>query len=327
MFSGGTNFGFFSGALTGTSLTPRPGTLPRYIAHTTSYDEDALVSENGLPTEKYYLCRDVLAEQLGKEKNPSRELPFEYKLQTPKIELTEAARLFDNLDALTEKIETSVGIKSFEQLGAPGGLVLYETEFEGWSDCGKRKINIGGLADRATLYDGENYIGTTDRDRIGDDIYTDAADRTVLLRALCECVARINGGKNLDNDPKGIKYITFDNAKLYNYKMRIMPMKRFDDLKYKPLGAPRDNDPTFFRGFFDAETGVDTFLDMRGWGRGFVLVNGFNIGRFWNIGPQYTLYVPGGLLKEKNNEIVIFDINHSGEIKLSTRRDAILEGE
>lgn len=327
MFSGGTNFGFFSGALNDLSLTPREGTPIRYIAHTTSYDEDAPVSENGLPTEKYYLCRDMLSEHLGKGKNPNRTLPFEYKIQTPKIELTEAARLFDNLDILTEKIETSVGIKSFEKIGATGGFVLYETSFDGWRDCGERELEIGGLADRVTVYDGENYLGKADRDRDGDKICVDGTDRTVHLRALCECVARINGGKMLDNDSKGMKYIAFNHAKLYHYKMRVMPMKKLDGLKYRPLDAIRDNDPTFFRGFFDARAGADTFLDMRGWGRGFVLINGFNIGRFWEIGPQYTLYVPGGLLKEKNNEIVIFDVNHVGNAKISTREEAILEGE
>ena len=62
-------------------------------------------------------------------------------------------------------------------------------------------------------------------------------------------------------------------------------------------------------------------------GRGFVLINGFNIGRFWEIGPQYTLYVPGGLIKEKDNEIVVFDVNRIGTPKIGTLDHAILEGE
>lgn len=58
-----------------------------------------------------------------------------------------------------------------------------------------------------------------------------------------------------------------------------------------------------------------------------MLINGFNIGRFWEVGPQYTLYVPGGLLKERDNEIVVFDVNHVGEAVIKTRTEAILEGE
>ena len=327
MFSGGTNFGAFSGGLVDRSLTPRPGTPVRYIAHTTSYDEDALVTENGLPTEKYYLCRDELSEFLGREKNESRDLPFSYKVQTPEIHLTEHARLFDNLDALTEKTVTAPNVKSFEALKTAGGFVLYEADAEGWSECGKRRVTVGGVADRVTVYDGDEYLGMIDRDRAEEPIYADGTDRTVKIRVLCESVARVNGGKKLDDDPKGVKYIAYDNAKLYGFKMSVLQMKDLSNVKYGPIGKLCDNDPAFFKGHFDAQAGVDTFLDMRGWGRGFVLINGFNIGRFWEIGPQYTLYVPGGLIKEKDNEIVVFDVNRKGTPKIGTLDHAILEGE
>jgi beta-galactosidase len=38
------------------------------------------------------------------------------------------------------------------------------------------------------------------------------------------------------------------------------------------------------------ETG-DTFIDMQNWGKGVIFVNGRNIGRFWKVGPQQTLYI------------------------------------
>lgn len=327
MFSGGTNFGFFSGAVSSLSYSPRPNTPIRYIAHTTSYDEDSLVSENGLPTEKYYVCRDVLFEHLGKEKITDRSLPFEYKMCTPEIKLTEHARLFDNLDVLTENKVSSVGIKSFEEIGAYSGFVLYETDIKGWPEAGKNRLEVGTVSDRATFYDNDEYLGTIDRERPREPILADATDRTIKLRVLLENVARINGGKTIDNDPKKIDHITYAGAKLYHYTMRSLPMDKLDNIAYAPIGELKDNDPAFFRGYFDAETGADTFLDMTGWGRGFVVINGFNIGRFWEIGPQYTLYVPGGLLKDKDNEIVIFDVNHKGEAKITTRTDALLECE
>ena len=327
MFSGGTNFGSFSGALINKSLTPRPGTPVRYIAHTTSYDEDALVTENGLPTEKYYLCRDELFEFLGREKNESRALPFSYKVQTPGIRLTEHARLFDNLDVLTERTVTSANVKSFEELKAQGGFVLYEADAEGWAECGKKRVTVGKVSDRVTVYDGDEYLGRIDRDRESEPMYADGTDRTMHIRVLCESVARVNSGRELDDDPKGIKYVAYDCAKLYGFKMSVLPMDDVSKVRYRKEGLVGDNDPAFFRGYFDAEAGADTFLDMRGWGRGFVLINGFNIGRFWEIGPQYTLYVPGGLLKEKDNEIVVFDVNHKGSPEIGTLDHAILEGE
>ena len=39
-----------------------------------------------------------------------------------------------------------------------------------------------------------------------------------------------------------------------------------------------------------------------------VWVNGHALGRFWRIGPQQTLYLPGCWLKEGRNEIVILDL-------------------
>ena len=47
---------------------------------------------------------------------------------------------------------------------------------------------------------------------------------------------------------------------------------------------------------------------MRSWGKGLVWVNGHNLGRFWNIGPQQTMYVPGPWLRSGNNQVVILDL-------------------
>jgi len=52
----------------------------------------------------------------------------------------------------------------------------------------------------------------------------------------------------------------------------------------------------------------DTFLDTSGWGKGAVWVNGHALGRFWDIGPQQTLYVPGAWLRNGRNDVVVFDL-------------------
>jgi beta-galactosidase len=69
--------------------------------------------------------------------------------------------------------------------------------------------------------------------------------------------------------------------------------------------------PSFYRGYFTLTTTGDTFLDIRKLGKGALWINGHPIGRFWNIGPQQTLYVPGPWLHKGDNEIVIFDLNPS----------------
>jgi beta-galactosidase len=50
---------------------------------------------------------------------------------------------------------------------------------------------------------------------------------------------------------------------------------------------------------------------MGGWHKGFVFVNGFNLGRYWCVGPQRTLYLPGELLKDTDNVIEVFEINRA----------------
>ena len=75
------------------------------------------------------------------------------------------------------------------------------------------------------------------------------------------------------------------------------------DLQFHPFLVHRD----FMNFSFEADETGDTFLDFTGWGKGCILVNGFNIGRFWEIGPQKRLYIPGPLLKKGTNTILIFE--------------------
>ena len=85
-----------------------------------------------------------------------------------------------------------------------------------------------------------------------------------------------------------------------------MPLKDLSPLKYQ--GQKKDKLPAFFRGYLEVDEPADTFLSMEGWGKGVVLVNGFNLGRYWNIGPTKTLYIPAPLLKKGRNEIVVFEL-------------------
>jgi len=65
---------------------------------------------------------------------------------------------------------------------------------------------------------------------------------------------------------------------------------------------------------------ADTFLDMKDWHKGIVFVNGFNLGRYWKVGPQQTLYVPAPLLKTGENTIIIFEhLEPSSSILFSSR--------
>lgn len=84
-----------------------------------------------------------------------------------------------------------------------------------------------------------------------------------------------------------------------------MTFKPVDQLTKGPDGRlPRG----VYRGTFTVDKPSDTFLDFSDWGKGLVYVNGHDMGRIWEIGPQQTLYMPGCWLKKGENEIVVFDI-------------------
>ena len=57
---------------------------------------------------------------------------------------------------------------------------------------------------------------------------------------------------------------------------------------------------------------ADTFIRLDGFHHGFVVVNGFNLGRYYNdAGPQKTLYCPAPMLKKGKNEIIVFEMDSS----------------
>lgn len=310
MFAGGTNFGSFSGGVIGKSYTPRPDTPSRYIAHTTSYDEDSLISENGVPTEKYYLCRDVLDEYLGK---PKRErVPYEYEAQKIlNVQLNESAEMFKNLDVLTEIEVDSVLPKFMEDIGQDYGFILYSQHTATFGDDIDSKLRLGDVRDRATVYVNGKYVGKNVRDREIEPIAFKIPKEGVDLDVLVENIARINTGEELIYERKGIlRDIRYNSTRLVGWKNRAITLKDISKLDYNPITDEIADDlPVFLKGTFDAKAGVDTFVKTTGFTRGYIWVNGFNLGRYWEIGPQMTLYVPGALLKEKGNVIEILDVN------------------
>ena len=119
-------------------------------------------------------------------------------------------------------------------------------------------------------------------------------------------MARVNYGRE-QRDQKGATGICFGNQFHFGWDMYALPMDDLTQLNFQPAGAPSEG-PAFLRGELNIE-GVpcDTFLRLDGFTKGFVTVNGFNLGRFWKIGPTKTLYVPAPVLREGENEIIVFE--------------------
>jgi beta-galactosidase len=316
MFCGGTNFGFTSGALMGDPFVPSPNKkYPKYLPYTTSYDCDALIGEDGNPTEKYYLCRDVLNEYLGKTKDDTRypALPT----QEINIELTEVAELFENVDALTVKDVDSVSPVNMEALGQNFGYILYTTRIKGANSAAWFDLN-DSVFDRATLYVDGEYKGMYMRDDKNEKITFTVPPEGVEVQLLIENIARINNTYNLGEHKGMLKpKLSMPTRNSYYWNQKSMPLSDISALKYKDISKlSAANMPVFLKGEFSAKAGVDTYILTEGFTHGNIWINGFNIGRHWNIGPQKTLYIPGSLLKDTGNVIEIFDTEYNGTQKV-----------
>jgi len=328
MFSGGTNFGFMGGGNIGRSYSPRPGTPARYIPHTTSYDVDALISEDGCPTEKFYLCRDVLDDCLGRARR-ERKI-FEHPTQSFEVTVEETAELFDNLDALTEVCAQSAIPRPMEDYGQNYGLILYTTVLQSFADQGTT-LCPEKFRDRATLYVNGEWYATHMRGR-GFRAVNDGGilipDGEKRIDMLVENLGRINYGSAMNDERKGAEdALCYGPKKLFGYTARTLPLKDLSGLNWKKE-SHRDGMPCFFRGAFDAQRDADTWLSFAGWGHGYAWLNGFNLGRYDSAGPQMTLYVPRHLLRESGNELIMLDLEPHGERKSVRFLDsAVLEGE
>lgn len=326
MFHGGTNFGFYSGA----------NHIKTYEPTTTSYDYDAPLTEWGDKTEKYEAVRTVLGKHGFK---PGCAFPEPIpKVTYGKVALSERAGLFAdaNLEHLSEP-KQSVCIEPMEKFGQSYGFILYSTFIQGPRQG--QQLHIQEVRDRAQVFLDGRPLGVIERWK------SEPLDITVpaggaRLDILVENMGRINYGP-LIRDSKGItEGVRIDNQFLYDWTIRTLPLapEMLSSLSYTPitdegraeqeeLSMPESENaglPRFYRGSFRVEDIGDTFLRFDGWTKGVAWINGFNLGRYWNAGPQKALYIPGPLLRKGENELVLFELQggpESCEVELSDQPD------
>ena len=297
MFHGGTNFGFTNGANHGERWDGYAPTI-------TSYDYCAPLSEAGDMTPTFYAVREELARFTGTL--PHLDVCDSTKVAYGKLELTESVSLFDALPTLGWKKSDPFPL-TMEEMGQNFGYILYSTTVCG--NLSSRDLSFTQLHDRAHTYLDGKLVGI--RDRLGADceIRVGATpDTPHRLDILVENMGRINYGAKMF-DKKGILGgVRLGQAFHFGWETTALPM---DDLTALPFGEikPFDGRPCFYRGTLRIEgQPADTFLAPIGFHKGFVTINGFNLGRYWNDkGPQKTLYVPAPLLRAGENEIVIFE--------------------
>lgn len=291
MFHGGTNFGFMNGA----------NYADIYQPTVTSYDYGAFLTENGEYTEHYRLLKNELSRCVEAPELPCEPIPLR---SYGKIRLYKSARLFDNLENISVPIKDTVP-RSFEELHHPYGFVLYRTKVA--ADTTADKLKLYKVRDSVSVYADGKPLGIIDRMGISDDeIWLGGNENEVTLDLLAENLGRINYGPRL-LDKKGIDFpVMIGQQQQFGYTMYPIDFERISELEFKE-GAVSDGTPVFLYGELYADECADTFFDMSGFTKGCVFINGFNLGRYWNIGPTLDLYVPAPLIKKGKNEIVIFE--------------------
>jgi beta-galactosidase len=296
MVHGGTTFGFMNGA----NFASVRGSKS-YEPDISSYDYDSPIDEAGRLAPKFALYRDVIRKHLpAGETLPEPPAPLKV-IAIPRFELKETADLFSMLG----KPVTADTPQTFEKLQQSYGFVLYRCKprkAEG------QKLEITELRDYGVVREGGKTLGYLDRRKLESSLEVTLKGEAPL-DILVENGGRINFGPRLYEDRKGItEKVTLGGEELLGWEMFRLPMTDMKGLKW---GSTKVAGPAFYRAELRLNEVGDTWLDMRGWGKGNVWVNGRNLGRYWRIGPQQTLFCPGVWLKQGVNEIVVLDL-HEG---------------
>ena len=314
MFHGGTNFGFMNGA----------NYADKYQPTITSYDYSALLTEAGDRTEAYYKIREIIGKYF---KNvPEITAKDSEKAAYGKVKLTAKAPLFENLDNLSLPIK-SPAPKFMEDVGQSYGYILYRSTLKGPWDAWDMRLEP--VHDRAHIFVNGELKGVYDRTV---PLTSESSVKIPLgfgeeakIDILVENMGRVNYGPKL-RDRKGIESVRFGNTNHFGWEIYPLPMNDLTKLSFAP--ATEENTfegPIFLRGELEIEGDPkDTFLRLDGFNKGFVTVNGINIGRYYNAaGPQKTLYVPAPFLKQGKNEIIVFesDSASAGEIEFLDKAD------
>jgi beta-galactosidase len=292
MFHGGTSFGWMNGANIDGG---------KYEPDVTSYDYDVPVSESGELRPKYFLFRDVIREVTGVNP-PDPPAPIVPHAPAP-IHFSGAASLWNTLPSPIRSTQT----QTMEQVGQNYGYILYRTRLGG-APSGTLKID--DVRSYAQVYLDGALQGTIDR-RLGQGTVELHGGRPgSQLDILVENTGRVNFGRQFPHESAGITHqVTLAGAPLAGWAIYPLPMR---DVETQSDKAGYCEGACFYRGTFHVDQPADTFVDTRGLAKGEVFINGRALGRFWNIGPQGTLYLPGPWLKPGDNQIVIFDLDGNG---------------
>lgn len=301
---GGTNFGYFAGANSGGK---------GYEPDLTSYDYDAPINEQGNATPKYMELRKLISSYQRGRAVPRVPAPIP-TMSFPAVPLIPFTSVWEQL----QQAIPSVQPKPFEAYGQDYGFMLYRTTLIGHKSG---KLQVTELHDYATVFLNGQYIGKIDR-RLGENSIdlpkTNVKDP--VLEILVEGMGRINFAQQLI-DRKGITdRVALNGMTLMNWEVFGLPMTEQYVQQLKATGGSEERPGQFLKGTFKLSRTADTYIDVSALKKGVIWVNGHNLGRYWEIGPQKRLYCPAPWLKKGTNEIVVFDLHQTAPASVSGAR-------
>lgn len=302
---GGTNFGFTAGA---NAFNPT-----QYQPDITSYDYDAPINEQGQPTAKYFMLRNMIQPYVS-YKIPDVPAPIK-TIDIPAIEMKNSYSLWDyKLPSIK-----SPQPKPMEMYGQNQGLVLYKTKLIGHKSG---RLKIWEPHDYALVFLNGKFIDTVYRDGGNWEVNLPKTNETFPeLEILVEGMGHINFAQFMI-DRKGITdRVTLNGMTLMNWETTLLPMdeKFIASKKPVPVQANAEKTCIFFEGNFELTETGDTYFDLSNYFKGMVYINGHNLGRYWNIGPQQRLYCPASWLKKGKNEILVFDLLQKNAMPVETK--------
>ncbi|MBE9582991.1 beta-galactosidase [Mucilaginibacter sp. JRF] len=309
MFHGGTTRGFMNGA-------NYKDTTP-YEPQISSYDYDAPLDEAGNATDKFMQFREVIKKNLPADQQLPDVPAAKPSAAMPAIKIQKQVSVFNVLGTPKEN-KTPF---TFEDMNQPYGYVLYRSTVKGGS---KTLLKIKDLRDYGVVFINGKKVGMLDRRLAQDSMQVTLPAGDVTLEILVENMGRINFGPYLLKNKKGItEAVLLNGQPVYNWKMFQLPFDQVDATKISG-DKPVADQPVLKYAEFNLDKPQDSYLDMRKWGKGVVWINGHNLGRYWSIGPQQTIYVPAEWLKQGKNEVVVFELIKPDQTELTSLAKPIL---
>ncbi len=311
VFHGGTNFGFTAGANSERVEGAKSGVSHNYMPDVTSYDYDAPLTEQGRVTEKYREIRKVIQRYLPKDE-PLPEIPAEIPaMSIPEIKMERFTSLWDHLPAARKMVQP----QPMEYLDQYHGMIVYRTQLIGHK---KGRLILREVHDYAMVFLDGIFIGTIDRRLNENSIMLPATDSKMpVLEILVEEMGHINFAEFMI-DRKGITdRVVLNGMTLMNWEVFNFPLDDQWVVSLGKTGKTSDRPVVFFKGNFNLDKVADTYIDMSAYKKGVVWINGHNLGRYWEIGPQKRLYCPAGWLKQGNNDVVILDLHQAEAAPIS----------